>query len=438
MNLAPRLYPPLGGGQRVSSVSACYTRAVQARDSALKINPNVELIFLRDAGPITAVTVRAPVKGHGLRITRIERAVEPEVFGALLVHAVTRGALGPASDLTTAERDRLADIGFLVPDEQVSSPVWFSCDVTDPPCDFIPSRARRPSARVDQLPDLVTTPTLRHLGPVSAPTDARAWMTPHRFRQDRSWVAIEDAATSATCVYSYPSESHGDLSGLVPGMPPPETLTRDVRQHLFEAGIIESPVEAARQRDARVLQIATTGQAFREQRYVVVPHIMAPLQLAAVRRYYRALIAEGFLPFGDKEWPDRYFSYRDPVGCFFQHELANVVSEIAGERVKASFSFFASYHRGSMLPPHRDREQCEYSISILLDHSPEPEDLSPWPIYLQPPGAQAALPVSIGAGDAVLYRGREVLHYRDRLTDAEYCSFWFFFYVPESFSGSLD
>ena len=149
-------------------------------------------------------------------------------------------------------------------------------------------------------------------------------------------------------------------------------------------------------------------------------------------------MAEGFLPFGDAEWPDRYFSARDPIGAFFHHQLASVVGEIAGERVKATFFFYAAYHPGAMLPPHRDREQCEYSVSILLDHSPEPEDTSSWPIYLRPPGASAAVPVSLGLGEAVFYRGREVLHYRDPLSGAEYSSFWFFFYVPESFTGPLD
>ena len=43
-----------------------------------------------------------------------------------------------------------------------------------------------------------------------------------------------------------------------------------------------------------------------------------------------------------------------------------------------------------------------------------------------------------GVGDGTLYYGREVRHHRDALTTEDCCSFWFLFYVPESFDGSLD
>ena len=105
--------------------------------------------------------------------------------------------------------------------------------------------------------------------------------------------------------------------------------------------------------------------------------------------------------------------------------------------MKASFSFFASYYPGSTLPAHRDREQCEWALSLPLDQSPE-SDTSSWPLYLQLPGADHATPIFTGMGDGTLYYGREVRHHRDPLTTADYCSFWFLFYVPESFSGSLD
>jgi hypothetical protein len=38
----------------------------------------------------------------------------------------------------------------------------------------------------------------------------------------------------------------------------------------------------------------------------------------------------------------------------------------------------------------------------------------------------------------VLYFGREVRHHRELLTGADYSRHWFFFYVAENFTGSLD
>ena len=91
----------------------------------------------------------------------------------------------------------------------------------------------------------------------------------------------------------------------------------------------------------------------------------------------------------------------------------------------------------STLPAHRDREQCEWALSLPIDQSPEADTLA-WPLYLQPPGIDYAKPIFTGIGDGTLYYGREVRHHRDALTTEHYCSFWFLFYVPESFSGSLD
>src|SRR5207248_2790330 len=140
--------------------------------------------------------------------------------------------------------------------------------------------------------------------------------------------------------------------------------------------------------------------------------IIQSVQLAAIRHYYRELINEGFVPFGNySDWASKFSSSRDGLTYFFQQQLTTIISEIAGEKVKPSFSFFVSYRPGSDLKAHRDREQCHYALSVLLDHN-HAGDVSPWPIYVQPPGAPEAVPISISLGDGLLYFGQEVLHYR--------------------------
>jgi hypothetical protein len=409
-----------------------------AQAGALIVNPNAALKMVRDGASIHAITVHAPVKGQPLKVTTIERTAEPALFAALLVHSATQGM--SADKFNAAERTRLSDIGLLVSEDRVSTPVWFSCDLTDPPDDLIPLwAARRTRVRADDVANLVANPTLRQLGGEGPTPDMRGRLKlPNRFRTDRSWLMIQEPDACAPGLYSFSPESDEEVGVLVPGQPPPDTLRPNVRQQLLDASVIQSAEEPERRRAARPSELAAAGGTLRENRYVVLPQIFAPLQLAAVRRYYRAQIAEGFLTFGDADWPDRYFSGRDPICYFFHHQLTDAVSAVAGERVKPSFAFFASYHPGSVLPPHRDRDQCEYSMSILIDHSPELDQASPWPLYLHPPGAPAAVPISTRLGDAVLYKGREVTHYREPLAAADYCSFWFFFYVPESFDGPLD
>lgn len=402
------------------------------------VNPHAELKPVTNGDVVNAITVRAPLLGESLRVTTIERSVEPEVFGALLVHMITGDVVGAGENLSAAERTRLSEVGFLVPSERVSRPVWYSCDVLDPPVSLIPERARRPTERADVRDDLVVNPGLRHLGRAGPPASMRGRVKlGNRFRTDRSWLWVQEPDVCAPSVYSY-SDADKGLDALIPGEEPPNSLTHDARQRLLDAGVIGSAARLHRQSEMQARRIDAANRELRRARYTVLPHVIAPAQIAAVRQYYRDLIDGGFLVFGDAEWPNRYFSSRDPMAHFFHAQLTDLVSAIAGERLKPSFPFFASYHAGSTLPIHRDREQCEYSMSILVDYSPEPADLSPWPLFVQPPGATSATPVNMGIGDGVFYYGREVLHYRETLTRPESCSCWFFFYVPEGFEGPLD
>ncbi len=63
------------------------------------------------------------------------------------------------------------------------------------------------------------------------------------------------------------------------------------------------------------------------------------------------------------------------------------MSALAGEPYQPSYVYFGSYRPGATLKPHVDRAQCELSISLLLDYTPEPDGASPWPIHLGAPGA---------------------------------------------------
>jgi hypothetical protein len=54
-----------------------------------------------------------------------------------------------------------------------------------------------------------------------------------------------------------------------------------------------------------------------ERRYVALPELIQPVQLAAIRHYYRELIREGFVQFGDSEWPNRFFPVWTASRTFF-------------------------------------------------------------------------------------------------------------------------
>ena len=109
---------------------------------------------------------------------------------------------------------------------------------------------------------------------------------------------------------------------------------------------------------------------------------------------------------------------------------------MAGERLKPSYVYMASYLSGAELKKHTDRAQCEYSVTLCLDFSPEPTLQTPWPIRLDT--STGTVMVYQALGDGLAYRGTRLPHYRSPLGEGQTSTSIFFHYVGADFSGSLD
>ena len=85
-----------------------------------------------------------------------------------------------------------------------------------------------------------------------------------------------------------------------------------------------------------------------------------------------------------------------------------------------------------------DRPQCEFSISLLVDYSPEPDGACGWPLYLEDPRTPETIAAAdLAVGDGVFYRGRAIFHYRDALPEGHQATLLFMNYVREDFDGRL-
>jgi len=182
--------------------------------------------------------------------------------------------------------------------------------------------------------------------------------------------------------------------------------------------------------------IAHAASLFREKGYAPLGDIIHPFHLAALRRYYRHRIRTGAIKLGDGQSPLRYVAHNEPVARFFHHDIAATLSAVAGESLKPSYVYMASYLSGARLKKHTDREQCEFSVTLCLDFSPEPAVETPWPIRLDTP--TETVTVYQALGDGLAYRGTRLPHYRDALGDGQTSTSIFFHYVAADFSGSLD
>jgi hypothetical protein len=128
---------------------------------------------------------------------------------------------------------------------------------------------------------------------------------------------------------------------------------------------------------------------------------------------------------------DRHWLYNGTRGEELLNLCESLVVQLVGAEVLPTYSYSVIYEPGSDLPAHRDRHACEVSMTIPLvaiDPSPDPQALLrerqefgssnlDWPLKLQTPTG-ARIDASFAPGSAVVYKGLELLHWRDPLVGA--------------------
>jgi len=258
---------------------------------------------------------------------------------------------------------------------------------------------------------------------------------PDRFLQNAGLIWIEDPLRGLQTPFWAGPWFQRQLAGLKRGQSAPR-LSPHYKWILYAAGVL-SHREEREQRSAEWNEVTSRlSRDFRAKGFVPISGLIHPFLVGALRRYYRRLLRTGGMTLGDTGSPRRYVAHNECVARFFHRQIASVVMAIAGVRVKPSYVYVSSYQSSAELPVHTDRVQCEYSLTLLIDQTPEPADQSPWPLYLNCP--TGAVAIWQGIGDGLFYRGRQLEHYRTRLADGMSSTSIFFHYVDQDFDGPLD
>jgi hypothetical protein len=249
-----------------------------------------------------------------------------------------------------------------------------------------------------------------------------------------AWV--RNPAMSTLLPFLLGPEMEAALQSLRPNVPVPSTVPRDFVNLLSAADILLPECRIGQHDHDRNETLARSGTLFRERGYAPLGNLIHPFHVAALRRYYRHLIRTGQIRLGDGQSPRRYVAYNEPVARFFHRQITSTLSAVAGESLKPSYVYFASYLSGAELKKHTDRQQCEYSVTLCLDFCPEPVLETPWPIRLDTPNSTVTVYQALG--DGLAYRGTRLPHYRDVLGEGRTSTSIFFHYVALDFTGSLD
>ena len=314
-------------------------------------------------------------------------------------------------------------------------PELYYCLLDELPLHLLPRPLRE--SRTDASPDLVLNPDCKLCAPNELPqelAEQQAFLSDFALQYPIAWVRNEYASCPNPFWLGPKLESL--IRELRPDQPIPESLPASARSILEGAGILISVASVEKRRIERELALRKASELFQTRGYAPLRGLIHPFHIAALRRYYRHRIRSGVIPLGDGQSPRRYVAYNDPVARFFHSQIATTLSEVVGEPIKPSYVYLASYLSGAELTKHVDREQCEFSITLCLDFSPEPEFATPWPICLDVPRGKVTVYQMLG--DGLAYRGTKLPHYRSKLAEGQTSTSIFFHYVAANFMGSLD
>lgn len=150
--------------------------------------------------------------------------------------------------------------------------------------------------------------------------------------------------------------------------------------------------------------------------------------LKCCQDYYRKNIEEDKFILGDRQ-SKRYKHYDEPVSRFLQYEILPLIEKIVKKKLRPTYTYLSAYVKDSVLPPHTDREDCQYTVSFLID---KPEGAS-WPIYFhketQPvkykgrydftPVLKECEAIDCETGGLMMFCGQDHIHFREKL-NADY------------------
>jgi hypothetical protein len=92
--------------------------------------------------------------------------------------------------------------------------------------------------------------------------------------------------------------------------------------------------------------------------------------------------------------------YGDPVFESMMLVKQNIIEKTTGFDLLGTYTYWRMYTKYSDLKKHKDRSSCEISVTVNIGGDKE------WPIYMDDN------PINLEPGDAAVYLGAKVPHYR--------------------------
>ncbi len=155
--------------------------------------------------------------------------------------------------------------------------------------------------------------------------------------------------------------------------------------------------------------------------YEVCPGMMSKDILALAWRYYLSYTGlAGY--YTVKPGLNAMDRYADALGEAMLPTVQTRIEQTTGLKLLPTYSFARIYTTESRLHKHVDRGACEVSATMTVGYRNVAEL---WPILVESEGV--AVPLALDVGDALIYRGMTLPHWREPLPSGLWCQLFFHF-----------
>lgn len=128
-----------------------------------------------------------------------------------------------------------------------------------------------------------------------------------------------------------------------------------------------------------------------------------------LRNYFDLLNKNGQVPNkGDGQVVKSVGIYGDPAFDTLMLMCLSSVEEVVGKKLLPTYTYARIYFNGADLLPHKDRDECEHSVSLSLGGTSS----ALWPLWFKNEDKEPEY-AAMYEGDAVVYQGNKVNHWRD-------------------------
>lgn len=358
------------------------------------------------------LTLAVPIRGEGRRKTSFEFPRDAELFLLISSILIAWQKGQPGVDLNPQQLQALLNTGlFSQTPDHIPRPVFFECllDCNTPP-PLLPMAL--PESNADQ--PWIFNAHLVWQFDATLPTLLNEQVPGREYFSERYpilWVATPETGTWSP--YWFTPTAREWVFKLFHNQVKPHALPPVLFNCLVLADILVLPTQLSSRKQAWATTQEQARADYVQHQYALLLQIVNPLQVAALRDYFRAIEREGFYNVGDKQCPGRLTAYKDAVLFFFQHQLRPLLADIVESPLQETFSYLSIYLPQSELLRHRDRPQCRWNFSLMLDENPTFQGDEKWPLFIEVD--HHVHEVNLKMGDLVLYQGAKHEHWREKL-----------------------